>query len=121
MNAQEDERLDKVVSVVLRSGVITAAALVLMGGIGFLAAHGSTPPDYRKFHPPPAGLISLHGVLHGAATADPLYIIQLGILILIATPILRVLTCAAGFTLERDWLYALVSLIVLTLLLVSVI
>ncbi len=116
-----DERLDSVVGIVLRTGVMLAAALVLIGGIAFVASHPKAAPDHRKFHAEPSQLASISGVLHGATTLDPLYIIQLGLLILIATPIVRVMTCAVGFAFERDWTYAIVSLIVLTFLLVSII
>jgi len=119
MNAG-DERLDRVVSAVLRSGVLFSAALVLAGGVAFLTSHRQDIPDYRKFHHEPASLASIHGVLQGAIALDPLYIIQLGLLILIATPVVRVLTCAAGFAFERDWTYAIVSLIVLALLIAGV-
>jgi uncharacterized membrane protein len=115
-----DERLDKVVSVVLRSGVFLSAALVLAGGIAFLASHRQDIPDFHKFHAEPTPLSSIHGVVRGAFALHPLYIIQLGLLILIATPVVRVLTCAAGFAFERDWTYAIVSSIVLALLIAGV-
>jgi uncharacterized membrane protein len=116
-----DQRLDGIVGIVLRAGITLAAALVLIGGIAFVASHDEAAPDHRKFHAEPTPLASIHGVLGGAITLNPLYIIQFGLLILIATPIVRVITCAAGFTLERDWTYAIVSLIVLTLLLGSIV
>jgi uncharacterized membrane protein len=114
-----DQRLDKVVSVVLRAGVTLAAALVLIGGVAFLATNRQPVQDHRTFQGAPAQLRSIGGVVHGAVTMDPLYIIQLGLLILIATPVVRVATCAAGFAFERDWMYAIVSLIVLAFLLAS--
>jgi uncharacterized membrane protein len=43
-------------------------------------------------------------------------LIQVGLLVLIATPIARVALAAAGFCMERDRLYAGVSLIVLAIL-----
>lgn len=115
-----DERLDRVVSGVLRSGVLLSAALVLAGGLGFLVSHRHDIPNYRTFHAEPAPLSSIHGVARGAFGLHPLYIIQLGLLILIATPVVRVVTCAAGFAFERDWTYAIVSLIVLALLIAGV-
>ena len=116
-----DQRLDRIVGIVLRAGVMLAAALVLIGGIAFVASRHEAAPDHRKFHNEPTALSSLHGVLAGAITLDPLYIIQLGLLVLIATPVVRVITCAAGFALERDWTYAVVSLIVLAFLLGSIV
>ena len=114
-----DERLDRIVGVVLRTGVILAAALVLVGGVAFLASHHQQVPDYQKFHREATPLTSIGGVWHGVFTLDPRYLIQLGLLVLIATPVVRVITCVAGFALERDWMYAAVSLIVLVLLLAS--
>ena len=116
-----DERLDKIVSVVLRTGVILAAALVLVGGIAFLASSrsaGSRLPEVPRRSPrrSPASAEFVHGATH----LDPLYMIQLGLLMLIATPVVRVITCVAGFALERDWMYAVVSLIVLAFLLASI-
>ena len=115
-----DERLDRVIGIVLRTGVVLSAALVLIGGIAFVATHPQAA-NHRKFHAEPSQLSTIGGVLHGAMTLDPLYIIQLGLLVLIATPIVRVMTCAVGFAFERDWTYAIVSLIVLACLLVSII
>jgi uncharacterized membrane protein len=115
-----DERLDRIVGVVLRTGVTLAAALVLVGGIAFLASHGYQVPDYHKFHPEPATLTTIGGIWLGAIRLDPIYLIQLGLLVLIATPVVRVITCVAGFALERDWMYATVSLIVLVCLLASI-
>jgi uncharacterized membrane protein len=97
-----------------------SAALVLAGGIAFLASHRHDIPDYRKFHAESTRLASIHGVVRGAIALDPLYIIQLGLLILIATPVLRVITCAAGFAFERDWTFAVVSLLVLALLIAGI-
>jgi uncharacterized membrane protein len=116
-----DERLERIVGIVLRTGVLLAAALVLIGGIAFVASHPQAAPDHRKFHAGSSQLANIGGVFHGAMRLDPLYIIQLGLLILIATPLVRVMTCAAGFALERDWTYAIVSLIVLAFLLVSIV
>ncbi len=116
----DDERLDKVVGVVLRTGVMLAAVLVLIGGVAWLSGHNQTSPDRRKFHDAPAQLTHIGGIVHGALALDPLYIVQLGLLILIATPVVRVLVCAAGFGLERDWTYLVISLIVLGSLLYSI-
>jgi uncharacterized membrane protein len=56
------------------------------------------------------------GVIAGVARGDSISIIQLGVLLLIATPISRVLISVIGFARERDWLYVACSLLVLALL-----
>ena len=115
-----DERLDIVVSIVLRAGVILAALLVLAGGIGYLAVHAQDFPDHRTFRGTPPAFTHIGGIASGALSFDPLFAIQLGLVILIATPVLRVIVCAGAFALERDWIYAIVSLIVLALLIFSI-
>lgn len=114
-----DERLDRIVGIVLRTGVILAAVLVFIGGVAFLTGHHQAP-DRHRFHAE-AAPFTIAGVWQGALQLDPSYIILLGLLFLIATPIVRVIACLAGFALERDWLYASISLIVLGCLLASII
>ncbi|HLJ49708.1 MAG TPA: DUF1634 domain-containing protein [Bryobacteraceae bacterium] len=115
-----DERLDVVVSVVLRVGVTLAAVLVAAGGILYLAGHAHDAPDHRVFRGAPQGLTHLGGIFTGVLSLDPLFVIQLGLVILIATPVARVVVCAGAFGLERDWVYTVVSLLVLGLLLFSI-
>jgi len=120
MKSTADDRLDRLVGIVLRSGVTLAAAIVLIGGVAWLASRNKVVPDRHRFHP--AGHFSeLGGIVHGVIALEPLYLIQLGLLLLIATPIVRVLVCAIGFAGERDWAYAFISTVVLVLLLFSVI
>jgi|SRR5579872_690896 len=119
MKRMSDERIDSVIGVILRAGVVAAAALVLFGGILYLAHSGDSHPEYRTFQGAPGALTHLSGILHGAMTFDPLFLIQLGLIVLVATPVVRVIACVAGFGMERDWKYALISLIVLAMLLVS--
>jgi len=119
MKSAADDGLDRVVGIVLRTGVTLAAAIVLIGGVAWLASHNRVVPDRHKFHP--AGRFhELGGIVQGVLTLEPLYVIQLGLLILIATPVIRVLVCAIGFGAERDWTYALISTIVLALLAFSI-
>jgi uncharacterized membrane protein len=57
--------------------------------------------------------------LKASLALDPVGIIQLGILILIATPVVRVAFSVFAFAEERDWMYVVVTLVVLGLLLFS--
>jgi uncharacterized membrane protein len=56
---------------------------------------------------------------HGLTTGDPATIIQLGVLLLIATPVARVAFALVAFAIERDRLYVAVSATVLAVLLFS--
>jgi uncharacterized membrane protein len=103
----------------LRTGVMLAAAIVLTGGILYLAHSRGPRPDYAHFHAEPAQFSTPSGVMHGIAALNPECIIMLGLLVLIATPVARVVMCIVGFLFEGDRLYVAISTIVLAILLYS--
>lgn len=114
-----DDRLARWIGNLLRLGVAAAAALVLLGGVLYLARHGGEAPAYHVFHGEPSQFRTVGGIAGAAATLSGRGIIQLGLLLLVATPIARVALAALGFALERDRVYVAVSLTVLATLLFS--
>jgi uncharacterized membrane protein len=114
-----DLRIEILVGVMLRTGVMLAAAIVLFGGILYLAHSHGPRPDYSHFNGEPVHLIAFSGIMHGVAALNPESIIMLGLLVLIATPVARVGMCIVGFLFERDHLYTAVSTIVMLILLYS--
>jgi uncharacterized membrane protein len=68
------------------------------------------------FHGEPADLRQVKGVLSDAFSGDGLGIMQLGLLLLIATPVARVAFSLAAFAVQRDRLYVVVTLTVLAVL-----
>jgi uncharacterized membrane protein len=111
-----DYRIEQIIGVLLRVGVGLSAALVLIAGVAYLVENRGIRVDYHQFQGEMAALTSISGVLRGVATFDSLALIQLGLLVLIATPVARVLFAAFAFALERDWMYVVVSLIVFLVL-----
>lgn len=103
----------------LQAGVLLASAVVLLGGILYVRAHAGAPMSYRTFTSEPAELRHPARVFHLIATGDGAAIVQLGLLLLIATPIARVVFAVVGFAIERDRLYVGVSLVVLAVLMIS--
>jgi uncharacterized membrane protein len=125
MNASQagwsDERIEQTVGALLRIGLLIATAVVLVGGIIYLANHGSEPTDYRLFRGEPADLRGVPGIVDLAADWRGRGIIQLGLLVLLATPVGRVAFSIVAFTLQRDWLYVGVTAVVLAVLLYSIV
>jgi uncharacterized membrane protein len=117
----KDADVEQLVGNLLRAGVLLAAVVVLAGGVLFLLRSGLTMPDYRVFKGEPAGLRSVDGIVRTALSGSARGLIQLGLLLLIATPIARVALTAIAFAAERDRTYVLVALLVLSLLLKSLI
>ena len=118
-DSNPDQRLEGAMGRMLQIGVTIAALVVLAGGILYLEQSPGPRPDYHAFHGAPANLITLHGIFSGLAQLDPPSLIAFGILLLIATPICRVVFGVVGFALLKDKFYAAVSALVLTILLYS--
>jgi uncharacterized membrane protein len=114
-----DQKLEIAIGRMLQTGVFLAAAVVLIGGILYLHQSTGPRPDYSHFKGVAEALRSPVDVFADARHGDAPSIIQLGLLLLIATPIARVILAAVGFLFERDRLYFCISLIVLAVLLYS--
>ncbi len=117
--AWTDERVARGIGALLRLGAGTAAAVVLVGAGLYLARHGLDPASYRVFHGEPTEFRTVSGIVGSALQLGGRGIIQLGLLLLIATPIARVAFAAIGFALQQDRTYLVVSLIVLATLCLS--
>jgi uncharacterized membrane protein len=117
----KDEQMDRLIGGLLRAGVLLAAAVSVAGGVWYLVRNPGTAPQYGTFHREAAELRSVSGVLRAVAEGRPEGLIQLGLLLLIATPVARVALSTAAFLLARDWLYAGITLVVLAVLAVSLI
>jgi uncharacterized membrane protein len=111
-----EEKMERLISVLLRVGVVSASILVLAGGILYLCQYGHVLPHYQTFQGEPLYLRTLGGILGAAMSLDSRGTIQLGLLILILTPVARVAFSVVAFAAQRDRLYVVVTLIVLTVL-----
>jgi uncharacterized membrane protein len=116
-----DRRIEIILGNLLRTGVLLSAAVVLLGASIYLSRHAHDPADYRVFRGEPSEYRTIRGVIQsvivGRGRGQGL--IQLGLLLLIATPIARVAFSVVGFAIERDRLYVTFTLIVLAILLYS--
>lgn len=117
-SAQTEKRMDELMGLLLRSGVILAASIVLLGGAVHLIRH-PVPMNYRVFQGEPENLRTISGIFSEARAFHGRGLIQLGLLVLIATPIARVIFSVFAFLYQRDWKYVVFTLIVLGLLLYS--
>jgi uncharacterized membrane protein len=120
-STQSDDTIELALGHLLRAGVLLAASVVLAGGIVFLARHHGASAGYGTFNGEPEDLRSIRGILAGTARGHGRSVIQLGVLLLVATPIARVVFSAAAFAKQRDWLYVGLTAIVLCLLLFSLV
>jgi uncharacterized membrane protein len=117
----DDRGIEVMIGNLLRAGVLTAAAVVAFGAAVYLSHYALEPANFSVFRGEAAALRTLPAIVKGAGHLDGKSIIQFGLLLLIATPIARVLFSVIGFAEERDYLYVALTLIVLGVLLYSLI
>jgi uncharacterized membrane protein len=111
-----DRRVEEVVGQLLRLGVLVAAVVTLAGGILLLLAHGGERADFGTFRGEASPLRSVGAVVRGALALDPPAVAQLGLVLLVATPIARVALTLVAFIRARDRLYTAMTALVLALL-----
>lgn len=116
-----DKRMEVIIGNLLRAGVLLSALIVLFGAVIYLVRHGLSAPDYRVFRGEPSDLRSVGGILRDALALRGRGVIQLGLLVLIATPVARVAFSIFGFAEEKDRLYVAVASMVLLILAYSLI
>lgn len=114
-----DERIENLIGNLLRAGVVISALVVIGGAVPYLGTHPWARVDYRTFRGEPDELKTVHGIIRYAFSGHARGVIQLGLLLLIATPIARVVFSAVAFAMEKDRMYVAFTLIVLAVLLYS--
>ena len=115
----DEQKLENVIANLLRAGVLTAALVVICGASLYLRRHPWIRVDYHTFRGEPQELRTAHGIVHYAFSGHALGIMQLGLLVLIATPVARVMFSAVIFAIENDRMYLGFTLFVLAVLLYS--
>ncbi|MCW5890378.1 MAG: DUF1634 domain-containing protein [bacterium] len=111
-----DDRFEQLLGTLLRGGVLLAGAVTLAGMVLRLLGDHGVPVEDATFHGEPAGLRQVGSVVAGALAGRAEAIVQLGVLLLVATPIARVAASVVTFALQRDRLYVGVTLVVLAAL-----
>ncbi len=123
-------RMELMISYALRAGVFLSATVIMIGILwfalgqdtGYAKVQPHHLPDILRFHTasgPGYFPISLRAVVGGAAVGKPYAVIELGMLLLILTPVLRVALSVLFFLGQRDWLYVAITLFVLGVLALS--
>ena len=118
-NKLDDKDIEVIMGNLLRYGVLLSAAIVITGAVIYLLQHGTETPHYTKFSGEPQRLIELSIIWQTALKGGGRSIIQLGLLVLIATPIARILFSIIGFAIEKDILYVMITLFVLAIIVFS--
>jgi len=115
---RRDHQLEQLIGRILQFGVTVSSLITLVGGVLYLMSD-PTGTDYHVFRGEPISLRQVSDIVADAAAFDPRGIMQLGIVLLLATPLVRVALSAVSFAIVRDVLYVVVTVAVLSVLLFS--
>lgn len=107
------------ISLILRTGVLVSAVLLFTGGILFAVQHPGAVFSFKSFTGEPERLREAGSVFREALQFKSRSVIQMGILILIATPVLRVIFSFIEFLMHKDWGFVLITAVVITTLFYS--
>lgn len=112
--AGTEEYTTIIISNILRWGVIISTLIMLIGLLLIPTRPGGLSVQRIQHFPS-----TLNDVWTGLWLLRPQAIIALGLLLLIATPIVRVATSIVAFWIERDYRYVIITFIVLLILCIS--
>lgn len=112
--------MNELIGNTLRIGVFAACIIALLGGIYYLATTSGHPvPDYTTFHKGAVSYTTFEGIVRGAFSLSATEWMQLGVVVLMLTPIMRVVLSLVDFSIQRDWLYMAITAIVLVVIIVN--
>jgi len=114
-----DKDVQVLLGTLLRVGVILSASVVFVGGIVFISMHSNQVVSFKNFKPEEAKFSSIASIFLGLRSFNGLAIIQFGVLLLIFTPIARIVFSIFSFLMEKDYMYVLIGIVVLCVIITS--
>jgi uncharacterized membrane protein len=116
-----DKDFQSIIGNLLRYGVWIALSVAFIGGIVYLMHHSGDVEDYSVFHERDQNIFEvIQTIYSGVLQGDGASLIFFGVILLFLTPVLRVLLSLFSFLIEKDYLYAGITMIVIIIILVSV-
>ena|ERR1700730_1111575 len=113
----QDTDLEKIIGRLLQYGVLLSSVVVVAGGIVYLIRHGRETPAFGTFRGEPDKMKDPTQMLKAIFRGEGRPLIAFGLLLLILTPIARILFSVAGYLMEKDYLYVVITLFVLAVIL----
>jgi len=105
----------------LRYGVWISLSVAFIGGIVYLMHHGNDIEDYSVFKENDRNIFEvIAAIFSGVSQGKGESIIFLGVLLLFLTPVFRVLLSLFSFLLEKDYLYVVITSIVIGIIILSI-
>jgi Predicted membrane protein len=114
-----DVDLNRSVGNLLRLGVILSVTTSLIGFIKLFLEGFKMPKDYSFLNMGTSSEKVWGQFWNSLCKGEGMAIIQLGILLLIFTPLMRIIFALIGYLKEKDYTYVIISSIVLVIMIIS--
>ncbi|MFB9065615.1 DUF1634 domain-containing protein [Flavobacterium branchiarum] len=116
-----EKDFQSIIGNLLRYGVWISLSVAFIGGIIYLMNHGGDIEDYSVFKENDRNIFEvITAICNGVIKGNGESIIFFGVILLFLTPVLRVILSLFSFLLEKDYMYVVITLIVIFIILVSV-
>jgi uncharacterized membrane protein len=116
-----EKDFQSIVGNLLRYGVWTSLSVAAIGGVIYLMHHGNDTVNYAEFIENDRNIFTvISNVLSGSLEGNGASIIFLGIVLLFLTPVVRVILSLFSFLLEKDYLYTVITMIVVAIIVTSI-
>jgi uncharacterized membrane protein len=112
------KKMEITMSLILAAGMMISVLLVLLGATLYLLQHGSDLMSYQLAQDENFSA-SVRLIIDSALSLTPFGLIELGLLVLVATQAIRVGMLVGFYALMRDYAFSLISLFILGVLLYS--
>ncbi|KRD10647.1 hypothetical protein ASE21_11235 [Flavobacterium sp. Root901] len=116
-----EKDFQSIIGNLLRYGVWISLSVAFIGGIIYLMHHGNDVEDYSVFKENDQNIFEvIKTVFNGVASGSGEYLIFFGVILLFLTPVFRVLLSLFSFIIEKDYLYVVITLIVIMIIITSI-
>lgn len=114
------KRIEEIIGIILIIGTLCTAALVILGGSIFLIQHGQENMQTELLNADHYAIPITTLLIQDTVAFSPMAIIELGLLLLVAIQVLRVLLLFLYYLVIRDVYFSLISLFILLMLVYSI-
>jgi uncharacterized membrane protein len=102
------DRLNRTMYLVLVTGMVTSFSVMVIGLVMY------------SVNPTEGTTLPLDKILDGIVHGNPIAVIDLGIVLLIATPMVRIIAAGMAFGLEKDYRFVGIAVFVMAMILIGV-
>jgi len=109
---RDHKTMELFISRLMRASVSLSGVIIFIGLILFMVTGNNSGP---------VDVFELNWIMFGAPFLEPSHVIFLGFMVLVVTPLLRIVASVVVFFVSKDWTFTVITSMVLSVLVLSMI